>query len=134
MYRSAAAMLFGSVLPILLVHAPMGPALSTEQRESSSFEVVWNSWYPTQCRQFGDNTSAELFHSFGIHTNAFGENFSSPSSFNGDLIQLFYQNVGYYPVITSAVNSHAKPSWCDKQQKRADRQAGATVGSPRTPI
>ena len=61
-----------------------------EQQRLRPFEVVWNSWYPTQCRQFGDNTTAALFHSFGIQTNAFGESTSSTTtSFNGDLIQLF---------------------------------------------
>ena len=67
-----------------------GSAAEQQRQRGAGFEVVWNSWYPTQCRQFGDNTTAALFRSFGIKTNAFGESSTSPTtSFNGDLIQLF---------------------------------------------
>ena len=82
-----------------------------------SFEVLWNAWYPAQCRQYGDNTtkvshgltaatpltnlhcSCKLtmcschttkadFDRFGIKTN-------NNSAFNGDVITLFYENIGW---------------------------------------
>ena len=46
------------------------------------FKVVWNSWYPTQCKQFGDQTSEADFRAFGIQTN-------NATAFNGNVISLF---------------------------------------------
>ena len=87
MVKGAPMLLRGALLGLAL---GAGSAAEQRQRRGGAFEVVWNSWYPTQCRQFGDNTTAALFRSFGIKTNAFGESSTSPTtSFNGDLIQLF---------------------------------------------
>ena len=54
-------LLCGALMGLLAPTARSSP-LSTEQG-AHSFEVVWNSWYPTQCRKFGDNTSATQLHS-----------------------------------------------------------------------
>jgi hypothetical protein len=56
------------------------------------FEVIWNSWYPTQCRQYGDNTTAALFKEFGITTN---EKLAFDGGGKGDTITLFYENIGW---------------------------------------
>ena len=33
---------------------------------AAPFRVLWDSWFPTECRQFGDKTTAQDFAKFGI--------------------------------------------------------------------
>ena len=80
-------------LPVLLLlAAPVG-----------AYEVVWNSWYPTECRAHGDTTTAADFKRFGI---SFDEGLTPgipalrpqvPSNDTGhatDRVVLFYENFG----------------------------------------
>jgi hypothetical protein len=99
----------------LLLAAQGSPSRRSSQ---PSFEVLWNSWYPTQCRRYGDNTSAADFQSLGIATNA-------NATFNGDRITLFYENLGYYPVIPVT-----NPEWCDPQQADTENPEWCNGGIP----
>ena len=80
-------------------------ALLTPVQPSAAggYEVIWDSWFPEQCRQFGDNTTSADFERFGI---TFNEKLSPgipalppqhPSGDTGragDRFVLFYENFG----------------------------------------
>ena len=80
---------------------------------AAPFRVLWDSWFPTECRQFGDKTTAEDFAKFGITANRAldpgipavkpQQPVVNGTGTAGDAIILFYENFGLYP----AIGSHA---------------------------
>ena len=94
---------------------------------TAGYEVVWGSWYPTQCWQHGDTTTAADFAHFDISYNeALSPGIPSlppqPGSSNtghaNDSIVLFYENFGLYPAIGPHAGNFSGTSlyMCDPQQ------------------
>ena len=89
-----------SVMVVGLLLALLTPV---QPSAAGGYEVIWDSWFPEQCRQFGDNTTSADFERFGI---TFNEKLSPgipalppqhPSGDTGragDRFVLFYENFG----------------------------------------
>ena len=43
--------------------------LAVHSHAAGRYEVVWDSWFPTECRQHGDATTAADFAAFNITVN-----------------------------------------------------------------
>lgn len=95
---------------------------------AAAYEVVWDSWYPAQCRKHGDTTTAADFKRFSIAVNSEDINPGipnlppqPPSNNTGhaaDKIVLFYENFGLYPAIGAHAGNFSGTSlyMCDPQQ------------------
>ena len=105
---------------------------------AAPFRVLWDSWFPTECRQFGDKTTAEDFAKFGITANRAldpgipavkpQQPVVNGTGTAGDAIILFYENFGLYPAIGSHAGNFSgtamyecdpaqivpnEPTWCN---------------------
>ena len=118
---------------LLLVLGAAAPAPG-----AAPFRVLWDSWFPTECRQFGDKTTAQDFAKFGITANRAldpgipavkpQQPVVNGTGTAGDAIILFYENFGLYPAIGSHAGNFSgtamyecdpaqivpnEPTWCN---------------------
>eukprot|EP01052_Picozoa_sp_SAG31_P017636 SAG31_NODE_1215_length_9335_cov_5.846470_10_plen_194_part_00 len=107
-----------------------------------AYEVVWNSWYPSECRKHGDTTTATDFQKFGISVNSDlqpgipslpPQPSSNDTGRAADKIVLLYENFGLYPAIGAHAGSNSSGTslfMCDQQQRVAGQPHWCNGGVP----
>ena len=93
----------------------------------AGYQVIWDSWFPVECRQHGDATSPADFARFNISTNEDlnpgipdlpPQPGSNDTGHQADSFVLFYENFGLYPAIGAHAGNFSGTSLytCDPQQ------------------